>query len=349
MDASFARLKAFAASSTGSRPPSPPMTARSSGEFSIPTRPSSTKISTPGFYRFPPLGYNVKPQQDGTYTESESDRVNSDFKRGLEKLYEGRFENHNWSDLILRCREYTFYLHRVVLGPQSDFFANLLHPDSPIGGTGVISLDDDEPILVDGLLGYFYTSRVQKSSVIDGDLICSDPGRSMAYAVGLYGIAEKYQVSELKEQAWRAFMDDAVRQQGWRHPDFPQVVSLIFESTPESDKRLRCVALAIVKTRLKYFTRNPAFVEEMDGIEGFWAAFAQYSATWPWMELYRCQTCGEVMMNLPWEEDERSPSCWGCHAVDDHKTWRANMVKYDPNEEEEKEEAERAAKRQRMD
>lgn len=190
---------------------------------------------------------------------------------------------------------------------------------------------------------------MQKASVIDGDLICSDPGRSMAYAVGLYGIAEKYQVSELKEQAWRAFMDDAVRHQGWRHPDFPQVVSLIFESTPESDKRLRCVALAIVKTRLKYFTRNPAFVEEMDGIEGFWAAFAQYSATWPWMELYRCQTCGEVMMNLPWEEDERSPSCWGCHAVDDHKTWRANMVKYDPNEEEEKEEAERAAKRQRMD
>lgn len=49
------------------------------------------------------------------------------------RLYEGRFENHNWSDLILRCREYTFYLHRVVLGPQSDFFANLLHPDSPIG------------------------------------------------------------------------------------------------------------------------------------------------------------------------------------------------------------------------
>lgn len=46
---------------------------------------SAAATTSPGFYRFPPLGYNVKPCVDGTFTEPDSDRVNSDFKRGLDK------------------------------------------------------------------------------------------------------------------------------------------------------------------------------------------------------------------------------------------------------------------------
>lgn len=41
------------------------------------------------------------------------------------------FKSNQYSDLTIRCRDREFYVHKVIVCSQCDFFANACKPDSP--------------------------------------------------------------------------------------------------------------------------------------------------------------------------------------------------------------------------
>ncbi|XMA13707.1 hypothetical protein WAI453_006498 [Rhynchosporium graminicola] len=69
------------------------------------------------------------------------------------------FDNDTYSDLTIKCRDRSWKVHRVIVCSQS----NVLHAACMAGfkeaHTGVIDLDNDEPVSVEIMLKYFYTGK----------------------------------------------------------------------------------------------------------------------------------------------------------------------------------------------
>ena len=96
------------------------------------------------------------------------------------------------------------------------------------GKSGEITLQEDDPDMVDNMLRYLYTSDYRDDA--NGD-------RPLLVNAKMYSIGDKYSIEALKELAEYKFSDalDA----GWDIVSFPEVIDTVYNTTPASDRGLR--------------------------------------------------------------------------------------------------------------
>ncbi|KAK8230799.1 hypothetical protein HDK77DRAFT_450914 [Phyllosticta capitalensis] len=216
------------------------------------------------------------------------------------------FKSNQYSDLTIRCRDREFYVHKVIVCSQCDFFANACKPDSPFieARTGVITLDDD-PLMIQTFLEWFYSDWYD----FEDQSKRTFPNFSRKEAkfllkAHLYALADKYQASHIKIKVARvilAILEDESEgiSAGVRVPLSRRAIvafaTILFESTPDSDRRLRNLVYLYTKVNFAWFMDWSDFDSEMDKIDGFWSGYARFTTFF----LSLSRTCPKCLRTGP--------------------------------------------------
>ncbi|KAK8176700.1 hypothetical protein BC567DRAFT_209571 [Phyllosticta citribraziliensis] len=217
------------------------------------------------------------------------------------------FKTKQHTDLTVRCNGEEFYAHKVVLGAQSEFFALAFKHDSPFieARTGVITLDDEDPILVRFMLSYCYTCEADVGILRDlpagkktGDnfyfgIYRKEESEKLMRWVLAYALADKYRVAGLKSAAQGAF--HALLSNfyicGTLSPAFfTRLTHKIFETTPSTDLGLRRQAIAYASKHIVSLMSHQRFAESMKNLDGFWPELVRCNIETRKRERW-CQVC----------------------------------------------------------
>lgn len=102
-------------------------------------------------------------------------------------------KSENNSDVTIKVKTEEFKAHRNILGARTPVFTSMFQHDMSEKKTGIITLDDCEPHVFKDFLKYVYT----------GEVVCQSKN-----ACGLYEMAEKYQMNELKFECLKYLMNN---------------------------------------------------------------------------------------------------------------------------------------------
>ncbi|EGU73983.1 hypothetical protein FOXB_15505 [Fusarium oxysporum f. sp. conglutinans Fo5176] len=111
-----------------------------------------------------------------------------------------------YSDLKITCGDKQYQVHKAIICPRSPFFGVACQNHFRESQSNIINLPEDDPEAVDSMIYYIYNGYYPKI----------DPGTHGEFTGGLqvkflvlhakvYALAEKYEVSGLKEMAQRCF------------------------------------------------------------------------------------------------------------------------------------------------
>lgn len=114
-----------------------------------------------------------------------------------------------------------------------------------------IALLDDNPIIVEKMMGYLY-----KLDYSDSPQDCAGHPALLINAQ-VYTIAEKYNIHSLKKLALKKF--DGMAVNCWEDDGFSSAIKEIYTSTPETDKGLRNIVCDRAKINMKVLLRRPDF------------------------------------------------------------------------------------------
>ncbi|KAK7536880.1 uncharacterized protein J3D65DRAFT_602934 [Phyllosticta citribraziliensis] len=226
-----------------------------------------------------------------------------DFAKSLCGFAKDGFQAKLYSDLTIRCQDKEFYVHKMVLCCQSEFFANACKPDSPFveARTGIITLDEDDPFIVQLMLDSFYADGYDFQDQAEQRFQPLPQVEAMALSdVLLYAMAEKYRAHHVKSHAvnnFRMCLDreklPPIKEDDRKPLSVASIVRLatkIFETTPDSDRRLRNLMYLYVKNNFSRLMNRSRFEADMDKVEGFWRGYARFLAFF--LELDRvCPKC----------------------------------------------------------
>ncbi|KFY17915.1 hypothetical protein V492_00295 [Pseudogymnoascus sp. VKM F-4246] len=115
-------------------------------------------------------------------------RSNKD--KGLTSMYKC-LETGAFSDLIITCGNKTWNAHRVVVCPKSSFFRAACNGNFKEAATGVINLEDDNPLVVKLMMEYFY-----KDWYTIGKLPAGSPS-TLSVHIQVHRLGDKYGIEEL--------------------------------------------------------------------------------------------------------------------------------------------------------
>ncbi|KAF8856918.1 hypothetical protein BDZ45DRAFT_653565 [Acephala macrosclerotiorum] len=152
------------------------------------------------------------------------------------------FDSDTYSDLTIKCRDKSWKVHRVIVCSQS----KVLHAACMAGfketHTGVIDLDDDDPVPVEIMLKYFYTGKYNEPINESKELRLQ-----LQAQVLTYNLADKYDVPTLMGLAEKRFKSTLGG--GSTPEEYLSVVSDVYTiSTPT--KALQ--AIAVEHARVKF-------------------------------------------------------------------------------------------------
>ncbi|MCJ1282827.1 hypothetical protein MMC26_002153 [Xylographa opegraphella] len=161
-----------------------------------------------------------------------------------------------YSDLVIRCHEREWKVHRVVICPRSKFFEIACDGDFKESKTGQINLVDDDPDVVDHMIDYLYRMdyddkpNAAKAYPSDGPLVTN---------ANVYAIADKYEIWSLKNAAkWKT--EEALKTD-WNHDSFLSSLDIVRTATPQSDRGLRDLFIPVIAAHKDYFRKNEAFMD----------------------------------------------------------------------------------------
>jgi hypothetical protein len=128
--------------------------------------------------------------------------------------------------------------------------------------TSTIDLSDDDPECVEYLMHYFYHLDYPTSVSKDPNVLIKLPNLHKSEAIqsslplhaAVYGIAEKYDVSGLKELAKTRF--ESAAKSEWNSADFSTAIELVYSTTPDSDEGLRSIVLDTLAQNPSLFARD---------------------------------------------------------------------------------------------
>ncbi|QDS67630.1 hypothetical protein FKW77_004415 [Venturia effusa] len=199
-----------------------------------------------------------------------------------------------FSDFTITCDTSTYHVHRLVLSTHSGYFSTLFSSDFKEAKENSINLEDDRSYIVDAMIEALYDGDYAYEN--DDDLaeledmfhakVRTQPEDELESAIRsalarksslrtprdafqqrrVYALAEKYNIPNLKNLACEHFVRTfAITESSVR--DMAETIEYVYDSTPESDRRLRDVVVHVAADRTSEFYRCPEF-ETMAGNVG---------------------------------------------------------------------------------
>ncbi|KAL8761593.1 MAG: hypothetical protein Q9184_002301 [Pyrenodesmia sp. 2 TL-2023] len=182
------------------------------------------------------------------------------------------------SDLVVRCGDASFDVHKAVIYPQSTFFAAQDHAytlitssSSTSASRSVVVLQDDIPTTVERLLSYLYTGEYGDDAAAHHSpfFACRTKVASlgqwrhdtMLLHANMYAAGDRYGVLPLKAAAEAKFK--AITKQSWPFQEFHIIVARVYASTPKEDRGLRDVIFQLCVDHLEEVSAGPCWKQMM--------------------------------------------------------------------------------------
>ncbi|KAL8833634.1 MAG: hypothetical protein Q9170_004155 [Blastenia crenularia] len=178
------------------------------------------------------------------------------------------------SDLTISCGGDTFEVHRAIVCPQSDYFAQAAERLSKETLLNTITLSEESPMIIQRLVSFFYTGCYGQAMMnynspffIHRTSIVPKDGRhkEILLHIKMYGCGEKFGAPALKAIAEKRFKE-AVTQQ-WPMREFPILVNAIYASTSLIYRGLRAIVLSICCEHIDEIITGPLW-EQIAATEG---------------------------------------------------------------------------------
>ncbi|KAK8234701.1 hypothetical protein HDK77DRAFT_494118 [Phyllosticta capitalensis] len=210
----------------------------------------------------------------------------SDLHEGLiEFVVDGGFKAKWHTDLTIRCQGREFFVHKIILGAQSQYLRKACDPNSPFqeAKTGIIDLVDEDPDLVRVMLDFCYSNDLDYS--LDCQLFCKHDGfcyRNAMCHARLYAMGDKYQLIRLKDhtaEALKLYLEGklANEKDETQATEFRRLARVVYATTPNTDRGLRDLLLYFASTNIDKLMQERSFKAKIDKIDGFWGELAQYT------------------------------------------------------------------------
>jgi BTB/POZ domain len=146
--------------------------------------------------------------------------LNSTYYYNKQLLRTGAF-----ADCTVTCKTRSWPAHRNILSPRCDFFKCCFDGRFAEGRSRVISMEDDDPVAVEGMLYYLYTLDYPKeiyerllgveagsgsdSGIEDEESTSLDAQVYWGFDLLMYTIADKYRLTELRKLAAQSLLAKA--------------------------------------------------------------------------------------------------------------------------------------------
>lgn len=170
------------------------------------------------------------------------------FETLIHDLNELRISENN-SDVTIKVKTEEFRVHRNILGARTPVFTSMFQHDMSEKNTGIVTLDDCEPHVFKEFLKYVYTSEID----------CQ-----LKNACGLYEMADKYQMNELKAECLKYLMNN------FSVDTFCDVISIALLHSEEELLKLATFyfckntrAILLTVQWQKFLKENPMYANEL--------------------------------------------------------------------------------------
>ncbi|KAH7012520.1 uncharacterized protein B0I36DRAFT_436596 [Microdochium trichocladiopsis] len=170
--------------------------------------------------------------------------------------------NELYSDLIIASTTKSYPVHKVVVCTRSDFIAGWCRSDRDEVADGILSLPNDDPLVVDAMIQYFY--RLDYAVPVEQAQDQEDAG--LLFHAKVYTLAEMYLVRGLKELAVVKFKTASLSQ-NWNTQGFLDAAKEAYTSTPETVRTLRQVVLETFAMRKELLDKEET-QEVIKGTDG---------------------------------------------------------------------------------
>ncbi|KAI4644423.1 hypothetical protein J4E93_006325 [Alternaria ventricosa] len=162
-----------------------------------------------------------------------------------------------YSDLIIKCGDDVYKVHKVIVCTQAGFFARAIKFGGKETQENVIDLPDDEPKVIVALVHYLYLGTY------DGEFSGTPPEPEQPLVINLgargsssqllnhskmYAIADKYDVTGLRELASKNFT--LACKIFWDDAAFATAVDHVFSSTLPTDTGLRSIIIETISNNM---------------------------------------------------------------------------------------------------
>ncbi|CEI62036.1 unnamed protein product [Fusarium venenatum] len=159
--------------------------------------------------------------------------------------------NISFSDAVIRCGNREFAIHRIVLCCHSEYFAKQLDGPWKESYERAIEIVDFDVSLVEAMIYFTYH--------LNYDI--PNGSSAMVFNAKMYQIADKYAMSTLKTFAQGKFSTSI--KQDWEEGEFPDTISLVYTSTPSTDRELRDIAVITSLNNLSILIDRDDFKTEL--------------------------------------------------------------------------------------
>ncbi|KAK7425167.1 hypothetical protein QQX98_000082 [Neonectria punicea] len=163
-------------------------------------------------------------------------------------------ESGVYADLIIKCGTDEYPVHKILICTRSPFFAKACDGPFKEGESGEIDLPDDDPEAVASMICFLYrgcyprvepdAERPQLSKLGEtwnietyGEETIALQDEYLCLHAKVYALAEKYQISGLKEMAHRSFSFLIPRTISPHN--FAEASEIVYTTTIDADRGLR--------------------------------------------------------------------------------------------------------------
>ncbi|KAB8212965.1 hypothetical protein BDV33DRAFT_185776 [Aspergillus novoparasiticus] len=160
-------------------------------------------------------------------------------------------DNGKYADMTICCQGHEFKGHRAIICSQSSFFDTTMKEGFKEGKSSEVNLPCDDVNTITCVLSFCY---LQDYSEADDsmDLRSEEIARNQ---FRVYLAADKFTILPLRELACSRIIDWA--KSNWRSDSFPDIVQLIWRTTPPQENGLRDAIVEVVSANIQHFlTKN---------------------------------------------------------------------------------------------